>query len=317
MEVIRIQPASDVLVPGEPTRVPIVIVLDTAIRARGVHATFHGAEETKATYTTYNAATKSAQTHTAVEHVEIVKREYLLSGSERKGFLGNVADGFATLFGGGEHDVLERGEYPFEVEVQVPPDARPSFAGEKCRVFYELSVLIDVPLGGDYKAVQSFRVIDHSEAELPPPAPVRTRYPEDQAGGRLSSWFSPDIRVEAALRKNVFRKGETIEGIFVLETPQPLKYNAINVRLVSVEKTEAHGHKDEHVNEGEPVRLATAGVIESRYSQEFSLPAVCPGPAATSGRLFSIERFVQIELDVPWAKDPKVRVPVWVGEGKD
>ena len=310
MPVIRIQPTSAELIPGKTTRIPVVVTLDEALKIRGLHATFHGAEETRANYTSYNAATKTTQTHTAVQHIDIAKSEYLLSGRERKGFFGNVADGFATLFGGGEHDVLEPGEYPFEVDVQIPADARPSFAGQKGRVFYELSVLVDIPLGRDLKALQSFQVIDNSDPVLPPPTPVRTRYPEDQKRGLFDSWFSPDIRVEAALTQSAFRDGDTLDGIFVLETPEPLEYRAINVRLISVESTEAQGHKDGHTHPGEPVQIASDGVIEGSYSQKFSLPVTCPGPPTTQGQLFSIDCFVQIELDVPWAKDPTVRVPV-------
>lgn len=308
MSAIRIQPPSDALVPGEATRIPLVVVLAEPLKVRGLHAAFHGAEETKATYTTYT--NNSLQTHTAVQHADIVKREYLLSGRERQGFFGNLADGFATLLGGGDHDVLEPGEYPFEVEVQVPPNGRPTFEGEKCRVFYELSALIDVPLGRDVKALQPFRVAGNAYPELPPSSPVRTRYPEDQERGLLDSWFSPGIRVEAALRQSTFRKGDTAEGIFVLKTPTPLQYRAIDVRAIAVEKTEAHGHKDSHTHLGDPIRIATDGVIEGSYSQEFRLPVSCPGPPTTRGELFSIDCYVQIDLDVPWAKDPKIRVPI-------
>lgn len=310
MAVIHIQPPSDELVPGETAGIPVKLVLDVPLKVRGVHATFHGAEETKANYTTYNAATKSTQTHTAVEHVDIVKTESLLSGRERKGFFGNIADGLSTLFGGGEHDVLQPGEYPFDVEVQIPSPARPSFAGQKCRVFYELSVRVDIPLSRDVTALQAFRVSGGPETELPPSAPVRTRYPEDQPRGLLDSWFSPDVRVEAALRQNTFREGDTLEGIFALETPKPLEFRAIDVRLISVENTTAHGHTDSHTHAGEPVRIATQGVIEGTHSQRFDLPVALPGPPTTRGERFSIDSFLQIELDVPWAKDPKVRVPV-------
>lgn len=308
MAAIRIESASDVLIPGETTRIPLVFALAEPLKVRGVHAIFHGAEETKATYTTYT--NNSVQTHTAVQHADIIKREYLLSGRERQGFFGNLADGFATLFGGGEHDVLQPGEYPFEMEVQVPPNGRPTFESEKCRVFYELSAVVDVPLGRDVKALRSFRVIGKPIPELPPPTPVRTRYPEDQERGLLDSWFSPDICVEAALRQSTFRKGDMAEGIFVLETPTPLQYRAIDVRVTAVEKTEAHGHTDSHTHLGNPVRIATDGVIEGSYSQEFRLPVSCPGPPTTRGELFSIGCYVQIELDVPWAKDPKIRVPI-------
>lgn len=310
MAEIRIQPATEELIPGKTAQIPIVIVLDQALKVRGLHATFHGAEETTAVYTTYNAATKSTQTHTAIEHADIVKQEFLLSGSEQKGFFGNLSDGFATMFGGGEHDVLEPGEYPFEVEVEIPADARPSFDAEKCRVFYELSVLVDIPLGRDLKASQSFRVTGNVGSERPAAGHVRTRYPEDQKLGLLDSWFSPDLKVEAALTENAFVEGDTIEGIFVVNTLKPLKFRAISVRLLAVEQTTAHGHTDSHAHQGEPIVIATDGVIEGDYSQQFQLPVSQIGPITTRGELFSIDCFVQIELDVPWAKDPKIRVPI-------
>ena len=136
---IQIQPASSELVPGRTTRIPIVVVVENPLKVRGLHATFHGAEETKATYTTYNAATKTTQTQTAVECVDIIKTDYVLSGREQKGFFGNIADGLATIVGSGDHDVLEPGEYPFEVDVQLPSDTRPSFAG-RCTHFFDRDV---------------------------------------------------------------------------------------------------------------------------------------------------------------------------------
>jgi hypothetical protein len=307
---IRIQPTSDELVPGQTSRIPIVVVLDKALKVRGLHATFHGAEETKATYTTYNAATKSTQTNTAVEHVDIVKTDYVLSGGERKGFFGNIADGLATIFGSGDHEVLEPGEYPFEVEVQVPPDARASFEGKKCRVFYELSVLIDIPMWRDVKALQSFQVKLASDERRAPHGSIRTRYPEDQDRGLFDALMSPEIRVEAALAEGLLRDGDTIEGILVVDTPKPLRYRAISVRLIAVENTSAQGHTDSYTHKGEPLRIATEGVIEGNYSQEFNLPVSSPGAMTARGRLFSIDCFLQIELDVPWAKDPSIRVPV-------
>lgn len=310
MAEIRIESSIDELVPGQTSRIPIVIVLEEPLKVRGLHATFHGAEETKATYTTYNAATKSTQTQTAVQHTDIVKTDYVLSGNERKGFFGNVADGLATMFGSGDHDVLQPGEYPFEVEVQVPPEARSSFAGEKCRVFYELSVLIDIPLWRDVKALQSFRVKAATDELTAQRGSVRTRYPEDHDRGLFDALLSPDVRVEVALADGMLREGDTVEGMFVVETAKPLQHRAINVRLIAIESTAAHGHTDRHVHNGEPVQIAGNGVIEERYSQEFQLPVSSPGGRTDRGELFSIDCFVQIEMDVPWAKDPKIRVPV-------
>jgi hypothetical protein len=307
---IQIQATSDQLVPGETTRIPILLKLDKAIKVRGIHAKFHGAEETSATYTTYNAATKTTETKTAVQHVDIVKTESILSGRERKGFFGNLTDGMATMLGGGEHDLLEPGEYPFEIEVQVPPDARASLDGKKCRVFYELSVHIDIPVARDVKAVHSFQVSDASKQQHDSPGSVRIRYPEDQGRGFFDALMGPELRVEAALAEGLLHEGDTAEGMLVGDTPKALQYRAINVRLIAVEKTTANEHTDSYTHQGEPVQIAANGEIEGHYSQEFRLPVASPGATTMQGELFSIDCFVQIEFDVPWAKDPKIRIPI-------
>ena len=78
------------------------------------------------------------------------------------------------------------------------------------------------------------------------------------------------------------------------------------------ESSKAHGHSDGHHHRGEAVEIASPGSISGSYSKEFSLPgdSVREMPATAKGQLFSIDWFVQIELDVPWAKDPHVRIPI-------
>jgi len=307
---IEIQTSTDQLVPGETTRVPILLKLGKTTRVRGIHAVFQGAEETTATYSSYNAATKSTQTHTAVQHVEIVKAEFILSGREKSGFFGNVADGLATIFGGGEHDMLEPGEYPFEVELAVPHDARSSFEGKKCRVFYNLSVQVDIPLARDLKANHVFDVQAAAHPENVAVGAVRVRYPEDQELGLFDSIIGPGLRAEAALAEGLLREGDTAEGILVAEPPKPLQCDAIHVRLIAVEKSTAHGHTNSYTHQGNLVQIAGNGTIEGKHTQEFRLLVTNPGAITSSGDFFTIDCFLQIEFDVPWAKDPKIRIPI-------
>ena len=72
----------------------------------------------------------------------------------------------------------------------------------------------------------------------------------------------------------------------------------------------AQGHVDRHIFQSEPIELAHPGAIGESYKQEFSLTATAAGPLTVKGKLFSIDWFVQVELDVPWAKDPKIRAPI-------
>lgn len=309
---IRIEPPAMTLVRGQAMTVPVALALDRRLKVRGIHAKFLGAEETKAVYTTTRTDSKGRikrQTHTAVQQVEIVSQVHLLAGNEKKGFFGNMSDAVATVFGGGKHDTLEPGEYPFEVEVSIPDDAPATHVAKKSRVFYELSMHVDVPAGFDLKATQSFQVEALPRSSYGS-APVRTRYPDDAGRGLFDSLISPDAQLEMALVADKYQPHELIEGIFTIECEKPLNCRRLRAQLVGIESSEANGHKDTHVHLGEPHDLGSPGTVTGNYTQEFSLPAQVAAPLTAKGRLFSIEWFVQIELDVPWAKDPKIRVPI-------
>jgi hypothetical protein len=244
-----------------------------------------------------------------VQHVDITTQAYLISGNERLGFLGNLSDAVATIFGGGQHERMQPGQYTFGVEVSIPPDAPPTHVAKKTRVFYELSVQVDVPLASDLKAAQSFDVVPISTL-AGDTTPVRTRYPDDAGRGLFDSLFGPDVRIEMALAADRCRRGESIEGIFRVEADTPLNCRGIRVRLVGIENSIAHGHADRYVHQCDAVEVAAPGVFSGPYTQDFSLYAETEGPLTAKGKLFSIEWFVQVELDVPWAKDPKIRAPV-------
>ena len=67
----------------KPITIPITVVLDRPLKVRGIHAKFHGAEETKATYTTTSSDGKgrtTTQTHTAVQHVDVTTQAVLIKG---------------------------------------------------------------------------------------------------------------------------------------------------------------------------------------------------------------------------------------------
>ena len=309
---ISIQRPVEELTRGRSVKVPVSMRLETPVKVRGIHARFHGAEETKATYTTTTSTGKSTTTttHTAVEHVTITEQKHVLAGRERGGFFANLGDALATLFGGGRHLVMSPGEYEYVVDVSLPADAPPTHEGDRSRVFYELTVFVDIPLGRDMKAVHSFQL-----APLPlerTVSPVRVRYPDDEGRGFWDKLLGPDVRIELALAKDVLSRGESVDGLFQVETDQPVDVRAIRVRLVGHESSQAHGHSDGHHYRGEPVEVAAPGSIQGTYSERFTLTAdsVKDMPPTAKGKLFSIDWFVQVELDVPWAKDPTIRAPI-------
>ena len=315
---IRIQSPVETLVRGQTIQVPIVLMLEDRLKVRGIHATFLGAEETRAVYTTTHRDSKGRVTtkkHTAIERVEIVSQERLLAGNEKLGFFGNMSDAMATVFGAGKHDTLEPGEHEFSVEISIPDAAPPTHAGQKSRVFYELSVQVDVPAGFDLKAQQAFQVDPLPLAEYQT-VPVRTRYPDDAGRGLFDSFVAPNVRVEMALVADKYQPHEMIEGMFTIEPEKAMKCRKIIVQLVGMEHSKAHGHTDVHVHMGTPHDLGTPGTMTSTYSQEFMIPAEVAAPRTLRGQKFSIDWFVQVQLDVPWAKDPQIRTPIELLPGR-
>ena len=79
----------------------------------------------------------------------------------------------------------------------------------------------------------------------------------------------------------------------------------------------ASRRQNRHHYRGETVEIAIPGSILGSYSEEFSLTTdpVRETPVTAKGKLFSFDWFVQIELDVPWAKDPEVRPEERDGKG--
>lgn len=309
---IVIQAPAAGLMRGETIVVLITLKLETRLKARGIHARFWGAEEAKATYTTTSTdsnGNSTTETHTAVEHVHIVDQQRVLAGNERLGFFRGLLDAAATAVGGGQHTVMEPGEYPLEFEMTLPEGAPGTYKGKNSRIFYELSAWVDIPLAIDLKAKHSFEIPSLPVPE-PTSQPVRVSYPGDAGKGLWDSMLGPDIRIELALASDVARQGETIEAIVVTECDKPLAVQALWVSLVGVEHTQAQGHQDNAHYAGQRVQICGPRSLQGSFSQTFSLPCNAAGPPTLCGSRFSVDWFVQVELDVPWAKDPKIRAPI-------
>jgi hypothetical protein len=311
---IKVGAPSAAFEPGRTLSIPIIIELDEPTKVRGIRARFHGAEETKAVYlkTSTDAKGKiTVQPETATETTEIVAQDFLLAGAERLGFFGSIKDELATMFGGGQHETMEAGEHPFFVDIRVPNDARPTHAGQKSRVFYELAVQVDIPMGSDLEATREFLLLAIPPREVVT-SPVRTCYPDEETvtRGLMDSMFGPNVQLEVMLNANRFRVGDVIEGIVKIKTTEPLNCRAVKAQLVAVESTNAKSRTDSHVHEEPAVELDTPGSIDGEYCQRFSLRAHAQGPVTAKGSRFNVQWFVQVELDVPWSKDPSLRVPI-------
>ena len=301
------------LTPGKTFETTVHIELDQPTRVRGIKARFFGAERTEADYTTTSTDSKGRmQTHhhTAVEYVPIVEEHFVLHGTPSTGFFSGIGDAVSTMFGGGQSETMEAGSYDFPVSFAIPKNAPPSFEGKKCSVFYRLEIQIDVPIWPDPKLDYAFQLL-----RLPTPVeetlPAYAKHPDSKKGRGFWDWaLGKDVEVEVAIDSDVLAAGQQSQAMVAIKANEPFKLDQISLAMIGQEKSKARGHTDSysHVRPLHDVEVNKS--ILTELNREFSFTATSEGPYTSTGQKFSVDWFIEVRLDVPWAKDPFVRIPI-------
>jgi hypothetical protein len=283
----------------------------TPVRIRGAHAHFIGYEETEAVYVTSTGKTTTVSV--ATERNLLVEKRETFQGRAHAGFFRNLADGALTLLGGGDHDELPRGSHDVLLKVDLPAELSESVFGKKVKVVYEAAIDIDIPVARDFRHSVTFALGPPSGDDDLDPAPLTIRYPEDAKRGFFDAMFGPEVAMRIELPATVVRRGGTVAGTLEVRFPdRPATVEAIVCHLLRHERSQAHGHADHHA---EPIATAR---LEQRQSDanhllapfEVRLPeAMIP---TCTGAKFTVAYELAVSLDVPWAKDPTIRIPITV-----
>ncbi len=288
------------------------ITFDRKTKVRGIHARFYAAERTEATYTTTSTDSEgntTTQTHTAVDFVPIADQYFHLAGEALPGFFKVVGDALASLVGGGDHEVMEPGQYDFPLEFWIPSDAPASFKGQKCSVFYRMEVHIDIPVWPDPKNDCHFHVLS-----LPPKKkdqPILIQHPDPEEGrGFWERSFGKDINVDVALDRNIIKVGDVVKGMVHIQPQETFRLDGIVVALAGTEVTEASQHRDSYPHMYQYPVIETPAQIDTPLTHEFELPVIDLGVYTARGQKFSVEWKLVLRLDVPWAVDPIIEIPV-------
>ena len=290
----------------------VFIDFEASTKVRGIHATFHAAERTEATYTVTTTDSKGktrTETKTAVEYRDIAKETFLLFGSEKLGCLSSLTDSLATWFGGGKHEVVEPGQKEFSVSLKIPNQSPASFKGEKCEVFYRLQVDVDIPIKFDWSNTHSFEVGPHiSNRDI---NPVHVIFPDESGRSFWDRTFGKNVTLNLAIDRDTLSVGEQALAMLTIETPEPLQISEISVELVGTESTKAQGHTDGHVHRHSLGNVESPNVISNESAHEFDIqiPKI-DGPYTQTGANFSVDWQIEVRLKVPWAKDPIIQVPI-------
>ena len=297
---------------GTTHPVTVRITLERATKIRGIHARFYAAERTEANYTeTYMDAKGKPQTRmqTAVEYTTIADDYFHLAGEPKPGLFTVVGDALASLIGGGGHEIMNPGQYEFPIEIKVPENCPPTFKGKKSSVFYRLEVRVDVPIWPDPKRDHNFQVLNLPK--FTNSKPVRIRHPDPSNGrGLWDKMFGKEVKADVALDRDDLIAGETFAGMIHLVPSEPINLDGIIVGLIGEEKSIAHGHRDHHLHVHEFPVVETPNNLSRSFTKEFEFTVPDLGLYTSRGTNYEINWAVKLRLDVPWAVDPVITIPI-------
>ena len=113
--------------------------------------------------------------------------------------------------------------------------------------------------------------------------------------------MSESLRIKFGRSDRTYRFGERVTGWVMIQTPRGQECKRI--QLKTFWRTHGKGNRDE----GEPrvVTLHSGPLpdpVPHLFEFEFSAP---PGPFTYHGRYLNVDHYVEAQVDLPWARDPK------------
>ncbi len=301
------------VVRGQKNPVRVLVHFDKPTKVRGIRALVHGAERTEANYTTTSTDSKgrtTTTTHTAVEHVDIFKEQLLLQGEERLGFFSRIGDSLATWVGGGKHEVFGPGKEEFTIDVDIPANAPASFKGKKCSVFYKVDASVDLPIKIDWCESLSLDLPTEKLA-LSETSPVHVVFPDESGRSFWDKTFGKPVKLNLAIDRDTLTTGESALAMLTIESPEPLQIKKIEAHLIGTESSRASGHADSHSYRVSLGEIESPGVIaeESVHEFDITIPEL-EAPVSRKGVNFEVQWSIEVQLYIPWAKDPIIKVPI-------
>ena len=287
--------------PGETVVGKVTVNTVTRLAVRGVRFRIRGQEKTSISRGSGNSRTTYHGKHV------IIDKELTLFGEEKHGFVDDVGDALMTLLGKAEHAELRSGAHPYPLSSELPQKALPTYSGKNAEVKYDMCAYIDIPAGFDVAHRRSLVVL--------PPQPLC-----QAAQGRQGSLDQPDGRIAlaAAVNETAWQPGATLSGTVSFENPTRRAVRAVIISFVCHEQARAGGRGRTVTSESDTsktwTRVALLADEQSVRDREFALQ-IPMGPPPFRGEWCQVSWFVEVRLDVPWARDIKVRIPIRLKKG--
>jgi|GEM_PF-5993750 len=292
---------------GDQVNATILLLLERPEQFRSLTATFLGAE--KARVVIADSGRDGDSNETVRRTDVLIKEAYLLAGEEPRGFFSEWIDSFLALFGKGAATELASGEHRYSVALTIPENTLPTHKARNSEVFYRLTIRVDQPLKMDSVFDVDFIV----QAPASGTSQSVTAYYPDHDTGTLTRTLSRDIRVTATIERDFYRVGDTVRGTLVVETDEAVRTKGITVCLLGEERVEIRRHRELYKTRQSKFEVVAATELQNGWRGDFDFPVEDLNFPTSTGKYFSLAWFVEIRIDLPWAKDCTIRMPVTLG----
>jgi sporulation-control protein spo0M len=316
---IRIQTEKDDYTGGESVNGKVILSLDIPIVCRGVNIEFDGVEVVRwvtrgsgrgGTGIGFSSVRNNHRQQVHTDTVIHARYSEVLFGKKPEGTLSNMADAIKGIFDKSHYETLQPGHYSYDFSFPLPEGCPGDFeTGETSRIRYELKAYVDIPFAVDFMETKKLTVFE--SFKIPPEMAVH-------GVGEKSFLLDSEnpLSAKVTLGNNLYYPGDFISGSVDIENKSAKKIKAISISLKRVLKMTAHGESTS-VNNITKLQVIQNPVIPEHGKAAITFECQLPGDVYATlvrAHLMKLHYVVLVSVDVPWAIDLDVEVPITILE---
>ncbi len=294
---------------GEVIEGELELKIDTAIPVRGVRVLFHGFEKSYWTTGSGRIRTSGSGRNRAIhsEVRDLFRQEVTLFGDPPLETASLISDSFTGLFTSGHYQTLEPGDYRYPFSCKLPEQLPGDYEDEADRseIAYLVKGYVDIPLKVDIE--QTVLLTMHEPHDKSAAKSVSAANEKKFAFGGDSS-----VTMSASLDNNLHFPGDVVKCRLKVKNKSKKKIKGVIVTLQKTEHLSAKGSttsKTQNVHAAKYGKATIARGKSTHLDLEFTLPANLY-PTIRSSELVQVDYQLDFRLDIPWAVDLHVAVPI-------
>ncbi len=294
---------------GETIEGELELKIDTAIPVRGVRVLFHGFERSYWTTGSGRVRTSVSGRNRAIhsETRDLFKQDVTLFGDPPLETAALISDSFSGLFSSGHYRTLEPGSYRYPFSCKLPERLPGDYEddADRTKIAYLVKGYVDIPLKVDVQQtvpLTMHEAFDESTAQAV------------SAAGDKEFAFSGEapVKLSASLDQNLHLPGDTVNCKLRVKNKSKKKIKGV---IATLQKTETLSAKGATSTKTQDVHSARYGktTVAAGKTADIELDFTIPNnlyPTILSGELVKVEYKIDFRLDIPWAVDLHVAVPI-------